>query len=128
VVNLVSSSVEPVTKVADLSPSSIDPTPPLRSASQVVDPFPSSIDPTPPLWSEPKVVDSSPSLVNPTLHSKNEDVTHVYLINIDSPGQGGTLSILIAPPSSTQMNYIYWNNLTEPHLPSYVHFQTTMQV
>jgi hypothetical protein len=74
------------------------------------------------------VVDLVPSSVDPTPHSKSEDVTQVYLINTDSPRQGGTLPIPMAPPSSNQMISINWNHLTEPHLPSYVPFQITVQV
>jgi hypothetical protein len=90
VVNLVSSSVEPVTQVVDLVLSSVNPTLHLKSEPKVVDPVPSSIDPTPPLRSAAKVVTLSPSSVDPTLHSKSEDVSQVYLINTDSPRQGGT--------------------------------------
>jgi hypothetical protein len=131
VVNLVSSSVEPLTKLVDLFSSlvsatlhlksepkvvdpvlsSIDPTPPMKSA-KVVDPVPPSIDPTLPLKSESKVVDPVPSLVDPTPHSKSEDFSQVYLINIDSLRQGGTPPIPMAPPSSNQMIYIDWNHLT----------------
>jgi hypothetical protein len=93
----------------------------------VVDLVPSSIDPTSPLKSETKVVDSVPPLIDPTPHSKSEDVAQVYLINIDSPRQGGTPPIPMAPPSSNQMISIDWNHLIEPHLPSYVPFQITMQ-
>jgi hypothetical protein len=147
VVNLVSSSVEPLTQVVDPVPSSINPTLHLKSETQVtdpvpssiiptlhlksakvVDPVPSSIDPTPPLKSATKVVDLVPSSVDPTPHSKSEDVAQVYLINTDSPRQGGTPPIPMAPPSSNQMISINWNHLTEPRLPSYVPFQITMQV
>jgi hypothetical protein len=52
----------------------------------------------------------------------------VYLVDTDSPGQGGTPPIPMAPPSRNQMISIDWNHLTEPHLPSYVPFQITVQV
>jgi hypothetical protein len=105
----------------------VDPTPPLKS-SKVVDLVPPSVDPTPPLKSATKVVDLVPSSVDPTPHSKSEDVSQVYLVNTDSPRQGGTLPIPMAPPSSNQMISINWNHLTEPRLPSYVPFQITVQV
>jgi len=78
--------------------SSIDPSPPLKNTAKVVDPVPSSVDPTPPLKSATKVVDLVPSSVDPTPHSKSEDVTQVYLINIDSPRQGSTLHISMETP------------------------------
>jgi hypothetical protein len=118
VVNLVSSSVEPLTQVVDPVPSSINPTLHLKSETQVTDPVPSSIDPTPPLESATKVVDPVLSSVNPTPHSKSGDVAQVYLVNTNSPGQGGTPPVSMAPPSSNQMISIKWNHLTEPHLPS----------
>jgi hypothetical protein len=82
---MVLSSVEPLTQVVDPFISSINPTPPLKSA-KVVDPVPSSIDPTPPLKSANKVVDLVFPLVDPTPHSKNEDLSQVYLVNVDSHG------------------------------------------
>jgi hypothetical protein len=71
------------TWIIDLVPSSVYPTPPLKTATQVVNLVPPSIDPTPPLKSATKVVDLVPSLVKPTPHSKSEDVSQVYPINID---------------------------------------------
>jgi hypothetical protein len=47
VVNLVTSLIEPVDKVVDLIPSSVDLTLPLESVYKMVDLIPSSIDPTP---------------------------------------------------------------------------------
>jgi hypothetical protein len=108
--------------------SSIDPTPPLKSATKVVDPISSLIDPTPTLKSATKVIDLILSSVNPTPHSKIEHVAQVYLINIDSPKQGGTPPIPMEPPSSNQMISINWNHLTEPSIRSYVPFQITVQV
>jgi hypothetical protein len=124
VVNLVSSLVEPLTQVVDPVPSSISPNLHLKSENQaidpvmssinptlnlksvkVVDPVASSIDPSPLLKNETKVVDPVPSLVDPTPHSKSEDVTRVYFINTDSPRQGGTLPILMAPPSSKSNDF-----------------------
>jgi hypothetical protein len=147
VVNLVSSLIEQLTQVVDPVTSSIRPTFHLKSETQVtspvpssisptlhlksakvVDPFFSSIDPTPPLKSATKVVNLVLSSVDPTPHSKSEDVAQVYLVNTDSPGQGGTLPIPMATPSSNQMISINWNHLIEPRLPSYVPFQITVQV
>jgi hypothetical protein len=54
----------------------------------VVDSVLPSVDPTPPLNSATKVVDLDPSSVDPTPHSKSEDVAQVYLINTDSPDKG----------------------------------------
>jgi hypothetical protein len=128
VVNLVSSLVEPLTQVGDLVPSSINPTLHLKSETLVIDSILSSIDLTPPLKSATKVVDLIPSSVDPTPHSKSEDVAQVYLVNIDLLGQGGTLPIPMAPPSSNHIISINWNHLREPRLPSYVPFQISMQV
>jgi hypothetical protein len=86
--------------VVDPVPSSIDPTPPLKSVTKVANLVLSSIDPTSPLKSATKVVDPVPSSVDLTPHSKSEDVAHVYLINTDSPRQEVTLPILMAPRSS----------------------------
>jgi hypothetical protein len=74
------------------------------------------------------VVDLVSSSVDPAPHSKTEDDTHVYLVNVDSPIQGGNQPIPIAPPSSNQIISINWNHLIEPHLPSYVPFQITVRV
>jgi hypothetical protein len=146
VVNLVSSLVEPLTKLVDPIPSSVNhtlhlkgdpkvvylvsplviPTLHLKSEPKLVNSVPPSIDPTSPLKSETKVVNSVPPPIDPNPHSKSEDVTQVYLVNIDSPRQGGTTPILRAPPSSNQMISIDWNQLTEPRLPSYMPFQITM--
>jgi hypothetical protein len=148
VVNLVSSSVEPLTKVVDPVPSSVIPTLHMNSDPEVVDPFsplviptlhlksepkvvdlvPPSIDPTSPLKSVTKVVDSVPPPVDPTTHLESEDVTQVYLINIDSPRQGSTPPILMAHPSRNLMISIDWNHLIEPRLPSYMPFQITVLV
>jgi len=117
VVNLVSSSVEIVTLVVDPVLSSVNHTLHMKSESQVADSVPSLISRTLHLKSA-KVVALSPSLVDPNPHSKSEDVTQVYLINTDSPGQGGTPPVPMAPPSSTQMISIDWNHLIEPHCPS----------
>jgi hypothetical protein len=104
-VNLVPSPVSSVDQVVNLVSSSIEP------LTQVVDPVPSSINPTLHMKSD-KVVDLVFSLANPTPHSKSEDVAQVYLVNTDSPRQGGTPPIPMAPPSSNKMIYINWNNLT----------------
>jgi hypothetical protein len=92
VVNLVSSLVEPLLKVANPVPSWISPTFHLKSETQVTDPVFSSVnptlhlkhakvvdlvlpsvDPTAPLRSV-KETDPVPSSVSPTLHSKSDKV------------------------------------------------------
>jgi hypothetical protein len=71
-VNPVPSPVSPVDQVVNLVSSSIE------SQTQVADPFPSSVDPTPPLTSA-KVVDLIPSSVNATL---NFEFTLVELLKL----------------------------------------------
>jgi hypothetical protein len=82
VVNIVSSSVEPLTKLVDPVLSSISPTFPLKSETQVIDPVPSlvsptlhlkssnMVNPTPPLTSA-KVVSLVPSSVSLVDHVFN---------------------------------------------------------
>jgi hypothetical protein len=53
-----------VDQVVDPSPSSVDPTLPLKSEVKVVDLTPSSVDPTLPLKSEVKVVDHQSILLS----------------------------------------------------------------
>jgi hypothetical protein len=132
VVDLVLSLINPTpplksSKVFSPVLSSIDPTPPLKRI-KLVDTVMLSTDPTPPLKSETKVVDLVLPPVNLTPRLKSEDVAQVYLVNIDSPRQGGTPPISMAPPSSNQLISIDWNHLTKPYLPSYMPFQITMQV
>jgi hypothetical protein len=83
VVNLVSSSIEPQTQVADPVPSSINPTLHQKSVTQVVDLFSSSVDPTLPLENDTKAVDPFPP-INPILPLENEtQVVDLVLSSID---------------------------------------------
>jgi hypothetical protein len=112
-----------VDQVVDPTPSSVDPTLPLKSEVQVVDPTLSSVDPTIPSKSEVKVVNSIPSSIDLTLHLKSEvDTAHVFLISSDSSGLGGISPIPTEPPPSTEIISFDWNRLTRPFLPSYLPF------
>jgi hypothetical protein len=73
-VNLVSSSIEPRTQVADPVPSSISPALHQESDTKAVDPFP-PVDPILPLENETKVVSLVTLSVNPTLSLKSYKVT-----------------------------------------------------
>jgi hypothetical protein len=148
VVNLVTSLIEPVDKVVDLIPSSVDLTLPLESVNKVVDPIPSSVDPTLPLESETQAVDPFPP-VNPILPLENEtqvvdlispsveptfplksklDTAHIFLIDTDFAMSGGIPLSLVKPPPSNEAILFNWGVLTGPHLPSHIHFHTTVQV
>jgi hypothetical protein len=94
--------------VVDLIPSSVNPTPPLKSVC-VVDPIQSSVDPTPFLESKP-------------------DTAHVFLINTDSTVSGGIPHYPVTPPPSTEAILFDWGVITGPHLPSHIPFQITVQV
>jgi hypothetical protein len=120
VVNLVMTLVEPVEKVVDLIPSSVnivlpseretkevypipslfDPTLPLESVTQVVDPF-TPIDPILPLENETQVVDLISPLVDPTLPLESKpDTAHVFLIDTESPMPRGIPPSPVGPPPS----------------------------
>jgi hypothetical protein len=71
VVNLVSSSIEPQTQVADPVLSSISPTLHQKSDTKVVDLFSSSVDPSLPLESDSKAVNLFPP-IDPILPLENE--------------------------------------------------------
>jgi hypothetical protein len=80
---VVSSSVEPLTKVDDLGPSSIIPTLHQKSVTQVVDLFSSLVDPTFPLESDTKAVDPIPP-INPILPLENQtQVVDLVLSSVD---------------------------------------------
>jgi hypothetical protein len=121
VVNLVSSSVEPVDKVVDRILSSVDPTLLLKSETLVIDSSSSSVDLV------HQVVDSISLLIDPTPPLKSEDVSQLFLVTADSSKQGGIPPVPMTPPPSNAI-IIDWNALTEPRLPSYVHFQIDVQV
>jgi hypothetical protein len=147
-VNLVTSLVEPVDKVVDpipssinlvlpsesetkevdLIPSSIDPTLPLESVTQVVDPF-TPIDPILPLENETQVIDLISSLVDPTLPLESKpDTTHIFLVDIDSVVSRGIPPPPVEPPPSYEAIHFDWGVLTGPRLPSHIPFHITVQV
>jgi hypothetical protein len=119
---MVSSSVEPLTKVAYPVPSSVKPSLHIKSEPKVVAMITSSIDPTPPLKSA-KVVSLVPSLVDPTLHLESEtqvvylipslvnpihpleskpDTAHVFLVDTESTVLGGIPPSPTEPPPSNE--------------------------
>jgi hypothetical protein len=120
------SEVEVVNRVS----SSINSTLPLKSEIQVVKPSSSSVNPTLPLESDIRqVIDRIPSLVDPTLSLESEfDTTHVFLVNIDSSIQGVISPSIVQPPPSSEAIIFDWHALTGPHLPSYIPFQINIQV
>jgi hypothetical protein len=101
VVNLVTSLIEPVDKLVDSIPSSVDPTLPLESVNKVVDPIPSSVDPTLPLESVNKVVDMIPSSVDPTLllESETQAVDLFPLVDPILPLENETQVVDLISPS-----------------------------
>jgi hypothetical protein len=127
IVNFVSSLVDPIVKVIDLILSLVNPTLPLKSATQVIDLIPSLVDPTLPLKSETQVVDPVPHSIHPIAPSNNEDVTHVFIITMNSSIQGVIPPIPMIPPPSNAIT-IDWKDLTEPHLVSYMPFQIIVPV
>jgi hypothetical protein len=128
VVNLVTSLVEPIDQVVDLIPSSVNPTLPLESETQAVDPFP-PVDPILPLENETQVVDLISPPVDPTLPLESKpDTALVFLVDTDSVVSGGIPPSPMEPPPSNEAIHFDWDVLTEPHLPSYIHFQITVQV
>jgi hypothetical protein len=128
VINLVTSLVEPVDKVVDMIPSSVDPTLPLESVTQVVDPFP-SVDPILSLENETQVVDLISPLVDPTLPLESKlDTAHIFLIDTDSTVSRGIPSPPVEPPPSYEAIHFDWGVITGPCLPSHIPFQITVQV
>jgi hypothetical protein len=154
VVNLVSSSIEPRTQVADPVPSSISPTLHQNSDTKVVDPISPSVDPIPPSRNV-KVIDLVPSSVSPTLPLKSAkvvypspklvgliqssvdptllleskpDTAHVFLVNTDSIVLGGISSSPAQPPPSNEAILFYWGALAGPCLPSHIPFHIIVQV
>jgi hypothetical protein len=154
VVNLVSSSIEPRTQVVDLVPSSINPALHQESDTKAIDPISPSVDPISPLRNV-KVTDLVPSLVSPTLPLKSDkvvypspplvdpiqssvnptllleskpNISHVFLVNIDSTMPGGIPPPPVEPPPSNEAILFDWGVLTRPRLPSHVPFQITVQV
>jgi hypothetical protein len=76
-----------------------------------------------------EVVGLIQSSVDPTLPLESEvDTTQVFLVTSYSSGQGGISPISMEPPPSTEVISFDWNRLVEPHLPSCMPFQITVQV
>jgi hypothetical protein len=134
VVDLIPSLINPTlpleseTQVVDLIPSSVDPTLPLESETQVVDLFP-PVDPILPLENETQVVDLMSLSVDPTLPLESKpDTVHVFLFDTDSTMLGGIPPSPMEPPPSNEAIRFDWGVLTEPHFPSHIPFQMTVQV
>jgi hypothetical protein len=142
--------LESEVQVVDSTPSSVDPTLPLKSEVKVVNQVSSSVDPTLPLKSEIKVVEPSSSSVNPTLPLESDirqvidlipssvdptlslesevDTAHVFLVNTDSSVQGVISPSIVQPPPSSEAIIFNWHALIGPRLPSYIPFQISIQV
>jgi hypothetical protein len=119
IINLVTSLVEPVGKVVDSIPSSVDPTLLLESETQVIDPFP-PVNPILPLENETQVVDLMSLSINPTFSLESKpDYAHVFLIDTKSTMLGGIPPSPVKPPPSNEAILFYWGVLTGPHLPSH---------
>jgi hypothetical protein len=98
---------------------------------EVVMPMQSSVDPTLLLESveSTKVVTSMQYLVDPTL-LMGSDMSTDYVFSISSSvllEQGGIMLTSRTPPSSPRMVSFDWNDLVEPCLPSYTHFQIRIE-
>jgi hypothetical protein len=120
------SLVEPVDKVVDMIPSSVDPTLPLESATQAVNLFP-SVDPILPLENATQVVDLISSSVDPTLMLESKpDTAHVFLVDTESTVLGGIPPSPVEPPPSNEAILFYWGALTGPRLPSHIPFKITV--
>jgi hypothetical protein len=142
VLNLATSLIEPVDKVVDSIPSSVDPTLPLESVNKVVDSIPSSVDLTLPLESETQAVDLFPPVdpilplenetqvvdlispsIDPTLPLKSKpDTAHVFLIDTDSTVLGGIPPSPMKPPPINEAIRFDWGVLTGPRLSSHIPF------
>jgi hypothetical protein len=128
VVNLGTSLVEPIDKVFDPIPSSVNPIVPLESETQEIDPFP-SMEPILPLENETQVVDLIPSSINPTLPLESKpNIAHVFLVDTQSTMIGGIPPSLVEPPLSNDSILFDWVALTRPHLRSDIPFNIIVQV
>jgi hypothetical protein len=134
VVDPIPSSVNPTLllesepKAVDLIPSLVDPTLSLESVTQVVDPF-TPVDPILPLENDTPVVDLISPSVDPTLPLESKpDTAHVFLVDTDSAMSGGIPPSPMEPPPSNEAICFDWDVLTRPRLPSYIPFQITVQV
>jgi hypothetical protein len=121
---LIKSLVEPIDKVVDPIPSSVDPTLLLESETQEVNLFP-PVDPIIPLENETQVVDLISTSVDPTLVLESKpDTVHVFLVDTDSTVLGGIPPSLLEPPPSNKTILFNWGVC----LPSHIPFQITVQV
>jgi hypothetical protein len=147
VVNMVMSLLEPVDKVVDPIPSSVDPSLPLESETQAIDPFPPiksilplenetqvvdlmslSIDPTLP-ENETQVFDLMSLSIDPTLPLESKtDYAHVFLVDTESTVLGDIHPSPMKPPPSNEAILFYSGVLTRPHLPSHIPFKITVEV
>jgi hypothetical protein len=122
------SLVEPVDKVVNLIPSSVDPTLMLGSVTQAVDPFP-FIDHIIPLENITQVVDLILSSVNPTLPLENNpDTAHFFLVDTESTMLGGIPPYPVEPPPSNEAILFYWGVLIRPRLPYHIPFNITLHI
>jgi hypothetical protein len=126
--------LENETQVVDSVLPSIDPTPPLMNV-KVTDLVPSLVSPTLPLKSvevvypSPPLVDPIQSSTNPTLLLESKtDTAQVFLVDTESTMPGGIPPSPVGPPPSNEAIHFDWGVLTRPRLPSYIHFQITVQV
>ena len=119
---MVTSLVEPVDKVVDPIPSSVDPTLSLESVTQVVNPFP-FFDPILSLENETQVVDLISPSIDPTLPLESKpDTAHVFLVDTDSAMSGGIPPSPVKLPPSNEAIRFDWGVLTGPRLPSHIPF------
>jgi hypothetical protein len=98
---------------------------------KVVTPTQSSVDPTLLLKSveSTKMITSMQSSADPTL-LLGSDVSTNYVFSVSSSilsEQGGISLIPSTPTPSPRMVSFDWNDLFEPRLPSYVHFQIRVE-
>jgi hypothetical protein len=98
---------------------------------EVVTPMQSLVDPTLLLESveSTKVVTPMQFLVDPTL-LMGSDVSTDYVFSISSlvlSEQGGIPLTLSTPPPSPRMVSFDWNDLAEPHIPSFAPFQIRVE-
>jgi hypothetical protein len=77
-----------------------------------------------------KVVTSMQCSVDPTLLMRSDvSIDYVFSISISIPSeQGGIPLTLSTPPPSPRMVSFDWNDLVEPHLPSFAPFQIRVEV
>jgi hypothetical protein len=131
VFNLTPPSVDPTpplrsAKVVASITSSVNPTPPLMSA-KVVSPVTSSVNPTLPLKSV-KVVDPVPPSIDPTLPLESKpDTSHVFLVDTGSIVSGGIPPFPAKTPPSNEAILFYWGVLSRRRPPSHIPFNITVK-